>query len=168
MQIRELLKSETTEAAWTPERRQCRDFARMVQARVSELWGNKELHFNPVWSDKNVHQIYANFSGNRAGNVYFDVYSDSKILEDDSEPSKLHGELYFKLAGRAPLDLKASFQTLDKRKIGALFRVDTVDIDLHAFKVGLTIERSEYRSKLCEQIAGLFCLCLIAFRSFME
>jgi hypothetical protein len=36
-----------------------------------------------------------------------------------------------------------------------------------SFKVGLTIDRPEFRSKLCEQIAGLFCLYLITFRSFM-
>ena len=151
---------------WNPERRRCRDFAKDVQERVRELW--HELHFNPVWSDKNADEIYANFGGDRAGNLYFDVFPDSRIFEDGSEHSKLHGELFFKLAGRPSSDLKAEFNRLDKQNLEGLFRVDKVIIDIRAFKIKMPIELSGYRSRLCDQVAGLFCLCLIRFRSFME
>ncbi len=168
--IEDLLKKDMTPGPMaverTPERQRCRDFAKEVQNRVSSLW--QEIHFNPVWSDKNVDEIYANFGGERAGNVYFDISSDSKIMQDDSGLSELHGKLYFKIAGRASPVYKNKFKSLNSQNLAAFFRENTVVVDSQALKVELTIEWSDSRPQLCERAAGLFSLCLIAFRSFME
>jgi hypothetical protein len=150
---------------WNPDRRRCRDFAKDIQGRVRELW--HEVHFNPVWSDTNADEITANFGSNPTGNLSFDIFPDSRIFEDDSEYSELHGKLFFKLAGRPSADLKTEFSRVVKQNLEALLRVKEIKIDLEAFKVSLPITQSQSRSELCDHIAGLFCTWLIVFRPLM-
>jgi hypothetical protein len=166
--IVELLKDTTPgpmAVEWNPERRRCQDFAKDVQERVRQLWHG--VHFNPIWSDKRADQICANFGSDHIGNLCLDVLPNSRIFEDNAEYSEFHGELVFKLAGRPSSDLKAKFNLVVKQNLKAFFRVKEIKIDFEGFTVRLPITLSENRSELCDQIAGLFCTCLIMFQPLM-
>ncbi len=153
----------------TDKRRRCRDFTKQVQQRVMALWDNGDIHFNPIWSDAYGDQLYANFGGERAGNVYFVVSSDSTIQEDDSLPSTLVGELYFKLSLRATAGYKERFNAVVQQGLGAFFESDEVRIEKNTFTVKTPIKLSpQPRSELCDKIAGRFCLYLLAFQKLMK
>lgn len=169
--IRELLANDSpgpTAVTWTPERRRCREFAKQVQNRIIELWDDRELHFNPIWSDRNGDELYANMGGARTGNVYFFVSSESKIQETDSEPSTLIGRLYFKLALRASNEHKHRFEQLIRQPLKGLFGAYNANVDRSTATVTSLIESSRPRSELCDEIASLFSLYLIVFRRLMN
>lgn len=157
---------------WTPERRECQKFTHEVQDFVRERFRHPELRFNPRWSGREFDEVSANFGGERAGNVYFRVYSNAVISYDEHGEAVLKGCLFFKVTQKGRRSKSAVFLELVKSEFATRLRLPDTDWgDLHTdeqqLQVSWKIDRTGMRADLVHAVASAFCSFLETFRPIM-